>query len=120
MNRHLLAARSDAAGDDPAHAQRDAGASEAGDVVEAGLRPALALDAEPRAELFLPGDLEPAVLGGVGDDDLGQVVGQVGVLVAGGEHEHRDLLAGARGSGRGEHAGDGQQQRTTRNGACGG
>ena len=96
LNRYLLAAGADAAGDDAAHAQRHAGAAQAGDVVQAGLGAALALDAEAGAELFLARDLESAVLGGVGDDHLGQVVGELGVLVGRGEDQHRDLFAGAR------------------------
>src|SRR6185437_9351925 len=35
VEEELLAARADASGDDPAHPQRDAGAPQAGDVVEA-------------------------------------------------------------------------------------
>src|SRR5262249_20144610 len=63
--QHLRAARPDAAGDDAADAQRHARPAEARDVIQAGLRALLALDADARAELLLAGDLEAAVPGGV-------------------------------------------------------
>src|SRR5262249_43456811 len=66
--QHLLAARTDAAGDDAAHTERHARPPEAGDVVEARLRALLAFDAEAGPELLLAGDLEAAVARGVGDD----------------------------------------------------
>jgi hypothetical protein len=100
VEEELLATRADAPGDDPPHAQRDARAPEAGDVVEAALRSLFVLHAEARAKLLLAGDLEAAVLRDVGDQDLGEVVGQLGILLGRSQDQDGHLLAGARGSGR--------------------
>jgi hypothetical protein len=84
-------------------------AAQAGDVVQAGLGAPLVLDAQARAELLLAGDLGAALLGDAGDDQLGEVVGQLGVLLGGRQHQHRLLLAGARRQ-RGQGAGGDQPQ----------
>ena len=97
----LLAARADAAGDDAPHAQRHGGAAQAPEVVDADLRALIALDAEARAELFLARELDAAALGDARDDDLRDVVGELGVLRVRAEHEHGELLGGARGARRG-------------------
>ena len=110
VEQELLAPRPHAAGDDPPHAERDARAPEAGDVIEAALGPLLVLDAEPRAKLLLAGDLEAAVLRDVGDQDLGEVVGQLGLLFGRPEHQHRDLFGGPRRSGERRQAERGQQR----------
>src|ERR1700690_767586 len=96
VESELFAARADAACDDAPHAQRNARPAQAGDVVEAILRAPLALDAEPRAELLFARDLEAAVLRHVGDEDLGEIVGQLGILLRGAEDQDRHLFAGAR------------------------
>ena len=46
------------------------------------------------------------MLGGVGDDDLGQVVRELGVLVGGREHQHGYLLGPRHRRAGGKHAPD--------------
>jgi len=98
IEEELLAPGPHVAGDDAPDSQCHRGPSQASDIIDAELRTLLAVDPQVLSKFFAAGDLGSTLLDHPGDDHFRHTVGEIRVLLAGPQDQHRDLFAAADGA----------------------